>query len=109
MCNFNLNTAKKVCKKSDNVQHFHGSFVVVGGRIQAIGYNVGDTHAEIKALQQLWPDKRRGVKVYSMRFRKDGTFGMAKPCPACESYMRANGVKTVFYTDVTGKLVKMKL
>ena len=105
----NLNTAKKVCQKSDNIQHFHSAFVVVGGRIQAIGYNVGDTHAEIKALQQLWPSKRRGVKVYSLRFRKGGTWGMAKPCPACEAYMKTNGVKTVFYTDRDGQLVKMKL
>lgn len=101
--------AIKISKKSSHHQHHHAAFVIVGGRIQSIGYNVGNTHAEIKALQQLWPSKRLGTKVYSFRWRKNGTMGMAKPCAKCESYMKAAGVKIVFYSDSEGQIQKMKL
>jgi deoxycytidylate deaminase len=77
--------------------------------MQAIAHNFNDHHAEVNALQQLWPSKRVGTKVYSFRWRRDGTLGMAKPCPKCEKYMRDNGVKIVFYSDNTGQIKKMKL
>lgn len=101
--------AQKISKKSSHHQHHHAAFVVVGGKIQSIGYNIGDTHAEVKALQQLWPNKRHGVKVYSFRWRKNGTMGMAKPCIHCEKYMRDAGVKVVYYSDSNGQIQKMKL
>lgn len=106
-----LHLAKKVSQKSSHHQHHHAAFVVVGGKIQAIGYNTngGSTHAEVKALQQMWPNKRAGVKVYSFRWRKSGTLGMAKPCPKCESYMRDCGVKVVYYSTSDGQIAKMKL
>lgn len=104
-----FNVALKLCAKSGHHQHHHAAIVVSGGAIVAMGYNHGDTHAEVHALSKLWPNKRKNVKVYSMRFRKNGTWAMAKPCKNCENFLRDNGVKTVYYTDEAGLMVKMKL
>lgn len=104
-----LELSKKIAKKSTHHQHSHASFVVVGGSIQSMGYNCGTTHAEEKALKQLWPNKRAGVTVYSFRWRKDGSLGMAKPCPKCETFMRDAGVKKVYYSDNNGVVHMMKL
>lgn len=106
---FNLESAIKTCQKSNHKQHRHAAFVVSGGAIVAFKSNFNKVHAEVRALECLWPSMRKGTKVYSIRFRKDGTFGNAKPCPKCEEYLRQNGVKTVFYTNTEGRLQKMKL
>jgi tRNA(Arg) A34 adenosine deaminase TadA len=53
-------------------------------------------HAEVAALL-----KCKEKKPYAMhieRFRKDGTPGLAKPCPICEAAIRAWGVQQITYT-----------
>lgn len=101
--------AQKNCLKSDHHQHYHCAIVVKGGSVVSVGYNVGTKHAEIQALNKMWPSERKGVTLYSFRFRKGGTWGMAKPCRKCESYLKENGVKVVYYTDENGTIKKMKL
>ena len=105
----NLNHALRLTQKSRHKQHHHAAFVVAGGKIQSVGYNVGKTHAEVKALKQLWPNKRKGTKVYSMRWTKGGKWGMSKPCPRCEAYMREAGVKVVYYVDLDGQMQRIRL
>lgn len=103
------NLALKLCGRSNHKQHYHGAVVVVGGSIVAMGFNHDKTHAEVQALKKLWPDHRKGVKVYSFRFSKGGQWSMAKPCPKCEAFMRENGVKYVYYTTQTGSMERMRL
>lgn len=104
-----LNLAKKLCQKSGHSQHHHGAIVTVGGAIVSVGYNHGNIHAEVHALNKLWGDHRKDVRVYSFRFTKSGKWAMAKPCPNCEKYMRDCGVRIVYYTDRDGNLTKMRL
>ena len=101
--------AMKLCGKSNHKQHYHSAIVVYGGAIVATGHNFNNIHAEVNALKKLWPDHRKGVKVYSFRFSKSGTWRMAKPCLKCEQYLRENGVRTVYYTTETGDMKRMKL
>lgn len=82
----------------------HVAFVIKGGAIKAVGLNF-TRHAEVAALLTLFPSERIGVKIVSLRIRRDGSFAMAKPCKACEAYMRLSGVKKVTYSDASGKLV----
>lgn len=82
----------------------HVAFVVKGGAIKSVGFNY-TRHAEIAALLGLYPSERSGVKVVSLRIRKDGSLAMAKPCKACEAWMRHFGVKKVTYSDSNGNLV----
>lgn len=101
--------AKKICGKSDHRQHHHSTLIVSGGGVIAVGYNKGEIHSEVTALKKLRPLLRQGVTIYNFRFRKGGTFGISKPCPKCEQYLRDNGVKVVYYTDTDGEIKKMKL
>lgn len=57
-------------------------------------------HAETAALVQLrnedipW-DK---VDVFVYRLRRDRLHGIARPCNACQRYMRDLGIKSIWYT-----------
>jgi cytidine deaminase len=79
----------------------HVALVIKGGAIIAAGMNL-TRHAEVAALLSLFPSDRSGVKVISVRIRKDGSFAMAKPCSACEKFMRESGVKKVTWSDSDG-------
>jgi tRNA(Arg) A34 adenosine deaminase TadA len=51
-------------------------------------------HAEARLSRKL----DVGSVVYVARVHRDGTFGMAHPCPTCMRILRAKGVDRVFYT-----------
>lgn len=87
----------------------HAVLVLQGGRVKAIGYNTYQHHAEIHALQKLWPSERRSTKIVSVRFNKSGKLAMAKPCPECQKYLKAMGVKKVEYSDSNGRMQLMRL
>lgn len=98
--------AENACEK----QHRHAAIVLRGGCIIARGYNHDRYHAEVAALGSLWPSERRGTRVVTLRVRRDnGKVGMAKPCENCMRYMRANGVKSIVYSDRDGSLQTIKL
>jgi pyrimidine deaminase RibD-like protein len=101
--------AAKNCLKARHKWAFHYVIVMRGSNIIATATNRDQVHAEVAALNSLWPSERRGTKIYSIRMTKTGTFAIAKPCPECARYMKESGVKTVFYTDYNGKMVKERL
>jgi deoxycytidylate deaminase len=100
---------RRLVKKSNHKQHKHAVLVYRGGALVATGYNHGEIHAEQVALGKLWPDHRVGTRVVSIRLRKNGELGMAKPCPKCEAMLRAAGVKSVTYSNYQGQMEKMSL
>ncbi len=104
-----LKRAMKAAKAAKHVYAYHGVIVARGGAILATGVNHHDRHAEVVALSKLWPSNRRGTTIISVRVRKTGTIGMAKPCAACEAFLRENGVKKVIYSDANGQMHTMKL
>jgi cytidine deaminase len=101
--------ANKLFAKAQHSCHRHAAIVYRGSNIVAAGFNHDYIHAEVAALKKLWPDQRAGVRVVSLRITKAGNLGLAKPCPACEAFMRENGVKSVTYSDNDGKMIKMRL
>lgn len=56
-------------------------------------------HAEAKLAKKL----DVGAVVYVARFRKDWTWGNARPCRSCRAILRAKGVKKVYYTVGNGE------
>lgn len=57
-------------------------------------------HSEVSALL-----KCKDKKVYSMqieRYNKDGTMGLAFPCPSCQIALKQRGVKIVRFTSPEG-------
>lgn len=97
--------ALRVARKSDHKLFKHVAIVVRGGAIVAVGYNHATTHAEVAALNKLWPSERRGTRVWSMRMNRSGHFRMARPCPNCMRYLKESGVKMVYYTDRVGDIL----
>ena len=95
--------------KSNHKQHHHVVIVERGGAVVAVGYNHDETHAEVAALGKVWPNKRKGLRIWSFRLRRDGQLGMAKPCKKCQQFLRENGVKVVYYSGPDGKMERMKL
>ena len=93
--------------KARNQHHRHVVVVMRGGAIVAISHNHDTIHAEVSALSILWPDQRPGCRVWSFRVKKNGGYGMAKPCPNCETFLRKNGIKTVYYSNTDGGIEKM--
>jgi deoxycytidylate deaminase len=98
--------AVRLLPKATHKCHKHAAVVYRGGAIVAMGYNHDEVHAEVSALNKLWPSERRGTRVVSIRMSKGGNLRLAKPCVDCEAYMRANGVKMVIYSDNNGNMVK---
>src|SRR5512138_3045127 len=95
--------------KSKHTAHKHAAVVYRGSNIVATGVNHDEVHAEVQALKKLWPDHRTGTTVVSIRMTRGGKLGMAKPCKACEEYMRKAVVKKVIYSTNDGQMVRMKL
>ena len=51
-------------------------------------------HAEARVVRKL----DRGSEVWVARVKRDGSWGMAKPCPSCERRLRSSRVTRVVYT-----------
>jgi hypothetical protein len=51
-------------------------------------------HAEARVVKKT----DVGATVFVSRVRKDGSFGLAKPCPSCVSILQARGVEKCYYT-----------
>lgn len=97
--------ARVLSKKSNHRWARHVAIVVRGGAVVAVAHNHDTTHAEVAALNRLWPSERRGTRVWSLRVTRSGLFRLARPCDNCMRYLRESGVKTVYYTTSTGDIV----
>ena len=104
-----IKLAKRLAKKARHTFAFHAAIVQKGGAVVSTGYNHDWIHAERKALNNLWPNKRKGCTVWSIRVTAGGRLANAKPCKACELYMVENGIKAVWYSNDTGQMVRMDL
>lgn len=100
--------ATHLAPKSGHRWAKHVAIVVRGGAVISTASNSKSIHAEVAALNKLWPSERRGTKVWSMRMNKRGKFLLARPCYNCERYMRESGVRTVYYTNSVGDIIKEK-
>jgi len=54
-------------------------------------------HAEIHAIVKC-RDLSKAHRIFISRWDKSGNTAMAKPCPVCESAIKAAGIKIVEYT-----------
>jgi pyrimidine deaminase RibD-like protein len=104
-----LETLKRKAQCSRHKQHHHVAVLTRGGAVVAIGYNHEETHAEAMALGKVWPNRRRGLVLWSFRLTKAGKLAMAMPCPKCQEMLIEAGVKTVRYSDSDGSIKTMKL
>jgi cytidine deaminase len=111
-----------VTARPAGLNHHHVALVVSckTGRVVASGCNrtVADgttattVHAEVDALTRFLRtptsrcERRRGVRVVSLRVARDGQLRMAKPCARCDQFLRALPVvRRIAWSDDRGDIV----
>lgn len=104
-----ITNATEIAKRSTHRSYKHGVIVTKGSSILATGFNHGTIHAEYHALNKLWPSKRRGVTVWSVRITPGGRLSCAKPCPKCQKLLIENGIKKVIFSTHKSTIETMKL
>lgn len=100
-----IKAAIKLAARSTHPQYWHSALVLKGGAVISQGWNHDGRHAEVVALGKLWPSKRVGTTVISLRMGRDGRLGMAKPCPECSRALKEAGVTRVYYSDRKGEVI----
>lgn len=95
-----MQLAHKEAQKVDG-NHKLGAILVKGGRILAKSGNnyTNYRHAEVACLSKVWESERIGAILIVARTRKTQMYGMAKPCPDCENFIRDSGIKKVYYSN----------
>jgi tRNA(Arg) A34 adenosine deaminase TadA len=102
-----LKLARKVSSKSDHRHSFHACLIFKGGALRAFATNKGIRHAEVAALNHLWPSERRGCTLLSVRFTKTGLLANARPCSRCLEAIEVAGLGSVWYSTATRQLVQL--
>lgn len=100
-----ISAAIKAASRSTHPQYWHSALLIRGGAVLASGWNHDGRHAEIVALGKLWPSKRVGATLVSLRVGRDGKLAMAKPCPECAKVLREAGIMKIYYSDRNGNVV----
>lgn len=113
----NFNSIRQVAQRHGDV---HSALVVAVATIQGAPVFITTNrrgggrvskwtlHAEERLYKKVrYYLRNNEVSVVVVRFRKDGTIGMAKPCFQCDILLRKSGVAHVFYTDTYGKTEKL--
>ncbi len=65
--------------------------------------HVCESHAETKVIKNAKP----GDKVVVLRFLKDGSITMAKPCSICQLKLKQVGLTNVVYTNWEGEFQRL--
>lgn len=65
-----------------------------------------EVHAEVDLILRL---REVPERINVIRFFKDGTPTMARPCIHCQNFLRIKGVKSVRYTNWNGDWEEMRL
>jgi len=105
--------ALKTAKISD--ERFKvGAVAVTGGRVIGTACNKGRNHPTVledddiktqasvcaeRRLLAILGDKAKGTTIYVARVKKDGSFGLSKPCERCKAALNDTGVKKVVYSS----------
>ena len=98
--------ARKVAKKSSNSHFQHAALIIKSGRVLAWATNDGTKHAEEIAMnQRKWRGDLAGATLISIRLKKSGGFGLARPCIWCSERAKTEGISDIYYSDKLGGMV----
>lgn len=104
-----LNAAIAVARRSPHRFALHAAIIYRGGAIISTGYNHGTVHAEKSALSKIWPNKRVGCRLLSIRITKTGLLRMALPCEECMALIKESGIRVIDYSTENGEIKRLKL
>ena len=108
-------------KKSECL-HKHGAVVFEGHSILSSGYNKNYFTPEVRKYGYKWcslhAEADAILKSDHRKFRNKSLliirWGLtklkhSKPCPGCLALIKDHGIKTIYYSDISGGLTKMKV
>jgi deoxycytidylate deaminase len=104
-----VRTAIREASKSNHHQHQMAAVLIKGGKTVAISHNHDFLHAEHGCLNRAWRGGADDATMVVVRVRRNGTLGMARPCPLCTQRLVKAGVKKVIYSNSNGSLESIKL
>ena len=105
-----ISLARTIASRPEaNYPYNHVAVVLKGGSVLSIGVNHHWNHAERDAIGKVSLDKRKNLKLWSLRFNRKGTLCMALPCLKCMKILRTNGVKWLFYSTHEGTIERLKI
>jgi hypothetical protein len=75
------------------------------------GYKRDSVHAEVAAVKKGMGkvDRRKPWHIVVMRLAPGGQLRLAKPCPICQAYLKAQGCSHAIYSDSEGDMVQLCL
>lgn len=121
--------AHNACQFSDNGKTKLGCVLIYHGNVLTVGWNTKDKEHPLQKELNAYRDYNYGsgkrtdsihaemmamikarnldvnfakVSLFVVRVKKDGSFGMARPCAACEAMIRRLGIVNVYYTTDSG-------
>lgn len=102
---------------SDELNSFHSSLIVKGGKILSYGINKPGAnsfalnyaqhkgwqlHAECCALYKVRRMNLNGATMYNARVNKHGVVEISKPCLGCSQMLIDHGFRKIVYTTTKG-------
>ena len=106
-----INLAATMALKSTHFSgHRLGAVVHYGKRIISTGFNQNKSHPSVKqynsTLRGLHAEMHatigcgdlRQAQITVVRIRKDGSFGLAKPCEECRKFLWLRGIRKIYYS-----------
>ena len=110
----NINKMIRVASMSTHSRYQHCSIIFAGSRLLTYGYNHGEVHAEIMAINRLEAlirnHMRRPRNLHMINFmikRKTGKIGNSIPCDGCYLASMNAGIKTITFINSAGKPVQL--
>lgn len=92
-----------LASKSHHPRFHHGSIVIHRSNVVGRGYNRIKTHAEVSSVLSIDKYYRyNNLVVYVCRVNSQGGFMNSKPCVKCMEFLKANGVRKVYFSDDQG-------
>ena len=113
-----MTLAQRLSMKSTYEKYKIGAVIARKGQVIGVGFNRHKTHtqsphaykylhAEVDAALGVPLKQLRGATIYVYREKKDGTYGLAKPCSSCEGFLKERGLKSMIYTSDNGMLMEL--
>ena len=92
-----IDIAVKIASLSE-CYYKHGAVLIKNGNIICTGYNDFRKHAEIKAINKIYPNKvRRYFKKCDLIVVRN-TLSNSKPCKHCLKELKKYGIRRVYYS-----------
>ena len=79
----------------------------LGYRKKYFAHKYPTRHAELSAIHQVPRDILENCSILVIRVGKRGDLTCARPCPACYRVLIESGIKSIYYSDYNGEILKL--